>query len=89
MNLTSNTTTGYFRWVPPPGNDTVESSITYHALVVITVLKFSIIMVTRQRQFRNHLQLANTFANAFNPTLHNGERITRDHNACNMESNEK
>ena len=88
MNLTSNTTTGYSRWAPPPGDDRVESSITYVALVVMTVLIFSIVMVTRQRQLRNHLHLAKTFANAFNPTLHNGERITKDHNACNKESNE-
>ena len=89
MNLTSNTMTGYFRWAPPPVNCSVESSITYLALVVMIVLIFLIVMVTRQRQLRNHLQLANTFANAFNPNLHNGERITRDHNACNTESNEK
>ena len=89
MNLTSNTTTVYFRWALPPGNDRVESSITYLAFVVMTVLIFSIVMVTRQRQLRNYLQLVNTFANAFNPTLHNGERINRGHNACNKESNEK
>ena len=85
MNVTSNTTTGYFRWAPPPRNDRVESSLTYLALVVVTVLIFSILMVTRQRQLRKHLQLA---MNAFNSTLH-GERITTDLNVFNKESNEK
>ena len=90
MNVASNAKTGYFRWAPPPGNDRIESSITYLALVVMTVLIFSIvIVVTQQRQLRNNLQLANTFANAFNTTLHDGERITRNHNACNKESNDK
>ena len=60
MNLTSNATTGYLSWAPPPRNDKLESSLTYLALVVITGLIFSILMVTRQRQLRNHLQLANT-----------------------------
>ena len=60
MNLTSNATTGYFRWAPPPRNDRIESSLTYLALVVMTALIFSILMVTRQRQLRNHLQHANT-----------------------------
>ena len=85
MNVTSNTTTGYFRWAPSPRYDRVESSLTYLSLVVMTVLIFSILMVTRQRKLRKHLQLA---MNAFNPTLY-GERITRDCNVCNMESNEK
>ena len=85
MNLTSNATTGYFRWVRPPRNYRIGSSLTYLALVVMTVLIFSILMVTRQRQLRKHLQLA---MNAFNSTLH-GERITTDLNVFNKESNEK
>ena len=85
MNVTSNATTGYFRWAPSPRNDRVESSLIYLVLVVMTVLIFSILMVTRQRQLRKHLQLA---MNAFNSTLH-GERITTDLNAFNKESNEK
>ena len=48
MNLTSNATTGYFRWAPPPRNDRIESSPTYLALVVMTVLILSILIVTRQ-----------------------------------------
>ena len=60
MNFTSNATTGFLSWAPPPRNDRLESSLTYVALVVMTVLIFSILMVTRQRQLRNHLQLANT-----------------------------
>ena len=80
MNLTSDAGTGYFRWAPQPRNDRIESSLTYLALVVMTALIFSILMVTRQRQLRHHLQLANTLY---------GERITRDLNACNKESNKK
>ena len=60
MNLASNATTGYLSSAPQPRNDRLESSVTYLALVVVTVLIFSILMVTRQRQLRNHLQLANT-----------------------------
>ena len=60
MNFTSNATTGFLSWAHPPRNDRLESSLTYVALVVMTVLIFSILMVTRQRQLRNHLQLANT-----------------------------
>ena len=86
MNVTSNATTGYFRLAPPPRNDRVESSLTYLALLVMTVLIFSILMVTRQRQLRKHLQFA---MNAFNPTLLNDERITRDLNTFNKDSNEK
>ena len=85
MNLTSDAGTGYFRWAPQPRNDRIESSLTYLALVVMTVLIFLILMVTRQRQLQKHLQLA---MNAFNPTLHD-ERITTDLNVFNKESNEK
>ena len=85
MNLTSDATTGYFRRASPPRNDRIESLLTYIALVVMTVLIFSILMVTRQRQLRKHLQLV---MNAFNSALH-GERITTDLNVFNKESNEK
>ena len=53
MNLTSNETTGYFRWAPPPRNDRIESSLTYLTLAVMTALIFSISMVTRQRKLQN------------------------------------
>ena len=86
MILTSNATTGYFRWALLPGNDRIESSIMYLALVVRTVLIFSILMVTQQRQFRNNLR---THLQMRLIPLHNGDRITRDLNVCNKESNEK
>ena len=50
MNLTSDATTGYFRRASPPRNDRIESLLTYIALVVMTVLMFSILMATLKRQ---------------------------------------
>ena len=41
MNLTSNATTGYFRWAPPPRNDGIESSLVYLTLVFMNVLLFA------------------------------------------------